>query len=61
MLYLYGEVNFTDAFGCLRWMTYKFVLGGPDAGQFPGIAPAADGNETSDESAEDCVFKAPHQ
>jgi hypothetical protein len=58
-IYFYGEVNFTDAFGCHRWMRYKGILGGPAWDHFPNLAIAGDGNDASDQTAQDCLFKAP--
>jgi hypothetical protein len=58
-LYLFGEVHYTDAFNCDRWIRYRNVLGGPVADHFPQLAIAADGNDASDETAADCLAKAP--
>jgi hypothetical protein len=60
VIYLYGEVRFTDAFSCQRWMRYKYLLGGPGAYRGLYLTIAEDGNETSDETAEDCLYEAPH-
>jgi hypothetical protein len=35
--YLFGEVHYTDAFNCDRWIRYRSVLGGPAAGSFPQL------------------------
>jgi hypothetical protein len=58
-IYFYGGVAFTDAFGCHRWMRYRSVLGGPLANRGLNLAFANNGNDTSDETAQDCLFKAP--
>ena len=59
VLYLFGEVRYQDAFGCDRWMRYRGVLGGPVADHFPEMAIAPEGNDTSDETPADCLYKAP--
>jgi hypothetical protein len=60
VIYFYGLVTFTDAFGCHRWMRYKSVLGGPVANRgLDNMVITDDGNDASDETAADCLSKAP--
>jgi hypothetical protein len=47
ILYLYGEIRYTDAFNQPRWTRYKAMLGGPLADRGPNLARTADGNESN--------------
>jgi hypothetical protein len=59
VIYFYGLVTFTDAFGCHRWIRYKSVLGGPVANRgLDNLVITDDSNDASDETAADCLFKA---
>jgi hypothetical protein len=47
VLFLYGEILYTDTFGKHHYTRYKMMLGGPIADRGPNLATTEDGNESN--------------